>query len=1282
MRKPTNPIVRLILMMFILSAPAAATPTENNSIRVLPAPGKVVVDGKTDDWDLSGGIFICDDVQTQRDTIAVWLHAMYDKDNLYLLAHFKDQTPLNNPGQTLADFGFAGDSLQVRIVTHPGEPDERGNHFTAWRGVGGSDVITMQGGKTFKEPTVHDVKTLGAQQGFSVDADGKGYVQEIALPWKILTRDGSALTAGATFTMTAEPNFTVGINGRMSIKDLFKANMPLDRVFTFQNFKEWGPATLEAKNDVKPQPVRLADAREFNVRMEKGFPVIDWTGLIQVKETPGFKAIAFEMPRDGYISLNIKDAQGHVVRQLLNAAFFTKGRHEVKWDGLPTPNLHVSGLPLAAGSYTWSAIYHDSIGLKLRGWAHNGGEIPWDNGPASNWGGDFGPPVTVASNKSGVYLGWSGAEAGKAIVATDLQGHVRWNNKRGGIGGVTGLAADDAVVYVLGGVAGPASAGGSIYKLSPVNGSYLPWGATPDADLSIKAIWEDSADAPDRANAIATHGGKIYLSFASANKIAVVDGKTGKLEKTIDVKAPGSLWAPSDAELDVISGGASVIVIDLKNGSSKVVVNGLSKAAGLVTDGHGRIYVGMGDPDQQIRVHDSAGKTLRSIGRPGGRVKRGAWDANSLLDVNGLALDGEGKLWAAEATDFPKRVSVWNAESGSLWKEFFGPTTYGALGGAINPVDPNLMVGNGCEWRLDPKTGRASCVGVITREGMGAARFATGANGRLYLFVAPGWNVFGGSAFISVFERVGDADYKLRGRFIFEGKGKQATTKYWADANGDEQQQPDEITTADGHLNFNAWYLGVAPDMSIYIGRSQWKVTGFTPAGAPLYDLAAPTVLPATDPSMTNSQRTDEGLGSADGRLVLYNGNYMADRTTFRCFDIASGTMLWSYPNNFVGVHGSHNATGPEVGMIRGAFGIVGTAKFPKPIGNLWAIGTNVGEWHLLTEDGFYLTRLFQPDPLKVRWPSQAVPGADMTETPPGMGGEDFGGAMTLGRDGNLYVQAGKTAFWNLEVTGLDTVRAIPGGTITLDPSDLPKALAIHEAQLQQSQGAKSLAVRKRTPVFTGKFDTDFKGDEIVKYQKGEEASARSACAWDNQNLYIGWDVKDATPWTNGARAAEEMYVGGDTVDFQLGADPAADKSRTDAGMGDLRLSIGAFDGKNIAVLYRRVAKNKKPQSFSSGVFHDYKMDYVSVLDEVKITAVRHEKGYTVEAAIPLSALDVHPDAYPVLRGDFGVTYGDPAGQRTRLRSYWSDQKTGIVDDNVAELMMQPKNWGELTFKP
>jgi len=44
------------------------------------------------------------------------------------------------------------------------------------------------------------------------------------------------------------------------------------------------------------------------------------------------------------------------------------------------------------------------------------------------------------------------------------------------------------------------------------------------------------------------------------------------------------------------------------------------------------------------------------------------------------------------------------------------------------------------------------------------------------------------------------------------------------------------------------------------------------------------------------------------------------------------------------------------------------------------------------------------------------------------------------------------------------------------------------------------------------------------------------------------------------------------------------------------------------------------------------------------------------------------------------VTHGNE-GNQTTLRTFWSNQSTGIVDDDVFELKLQPGNWGELRFE-
>ncbi len=337
------------------------TETENLGLAILPVPGNVDVDGRMNDWDLSGGIFTTGDAENMRDKAAVWFHAMYDEKYLYLLARFNDDTPLNNPGETAADHGFNGDCLQVRWIVADETPEERGGHITAWHGRDNRDVVLIEKGKTFNDGETKDAKQLGVLQAFQINADGSGYVQELAVPWALLTKDGQALHAGDRMQLTIEPNFTLRGSARLTIKDIFKPNMPLDRIFTFTAWRQWGWATLEKQGHISPRPVRLSDGREFAVRLEQNLPVVDWTGLIKGREFKGFKTLAVELPGDGILSLNILNKEGLVVRQLLNGEFLTKGKHQIKWDGLTNYSVKQPGEPVPAGEYAWSRAVSSAI---------------------------------------------------------------------------------------------------------------------------------------------------------------------------------------------------------------------------------------------------------------------------------------------------------------------------------------------------------------------------------------------------------------------------------------------------------------------------------------------------------------------------------------------------------------------------------------------------------------------------------------------------------------------------------------------------------------------------------------------------------------------------------------------------------------------------------------------------------------------------------------------------------------------------------------------------------
>lgn len=1277
------------------------TETENLGMRILPAAGKVVVDGKIDDWDLTGGLFACGDVENAANRFAVWVHVMYDQDNLYLLARWNDPTPLNNPGSSKGDYGFNGDCLQIRIVTAPDiaapevttndqkakdAPNVRTTHINAWRDRDGLDVVELAYGRRFNEGGIKNAKIQGASQAFHVLPNGKGYIQEIAIPWKLLVKDGVALKAGMRVLMTFEPNFTIGTGGRLTIKDLFKMGIALDRVFTFQTNQCWGYASLEAKGAVLPRPVRLSDGREFPVRFEAGLPVIDWTGLTKSKLPDGFKTIKVDVPEDGYVSLNLFAKDGTVARQLLTSHFLTKGTHDILWDGLTTPSVRKPGEPVSPGEYTISGIHHTGIGLRLRGWAANSGKTPWNG-----WGADHGNPLGVAAAGDQVVVGWGGGEGDKPLLACDLNGNIRWKNIRGGIASAAPVATDGETVYAFNNVGQYAAR--AIYRVDAKTGRYSEWSALKTTDLTMKDLWGDEPDIPQQPSGLTAAGGNVFVSFSKKDAVLVVDAKTGLVTKRLTVPKASSVAAVSANQVLVMS-WPTILSVDVATGASRIAVTpALAEkdwVSALAVDKEGNIYAGIRGGNHHVEVYSPDGKWLRTIGRKGGRSLQGPWTPDGMFEIASLAVDGNGKLWVAEDDGSPRRVSVWDAKTGAFDKEFFGASSYGATGAAINPVDPYLMVGQGCEWRIDPKTGKSTCVGTITREGMGSARFGIGPEKKVYLAVTP--KFLHGPFPIKIYERLGDANYKLRASLReidspSQEKGKKnKAVEVWSDANGDAQVQPDEVKTYPIDLGgwFTGWFMSMTPDLAFYGSQYQVKVTGWTPCGAPMYDLTqAKKIAAPTDVKNRGGMGAQRGHGSADGRYMLWNGSYGVDHGTVDCYDIETGQHVWSYPSNFTGVHGSHRAVPAEVGMIRGAYDITGSAKFPAPVGNVWVIPTNKGEWHLLTDKGLYLTRLFEGDPTRLSWPEQAVPGASLDTCPPGAGEEAFGGSITQGLDGKLSVQAGHISFWNAEVVGIESVRALPTGSITINESDVASATTFRQRYLQEAVGVKRIAAYYGTPKFTGDLDKDFVGAAIAKFQKQDVTSCRTALAWDDKNLYVGWDVRDATPWVNGADAPEFLYARGDTVDLQLGVDPKAPKNRKDAVLGDLRLSIGSFEGKTTAVLYRKVANEKNVKFFSSGVVKGYQMDSVLVLKDIPIDVKvdRAKQKYVVEAAIPFAALGFTPAEGMNLRADFGVTHGNKEGRRTVLRTHWSNQNTGLVSDEVFELQMTPAAWGELELK-
>jgi len=82
MNRTKLPVLALVLAL-VAGHPAWAQQSNNNRLHLVPPPGKVVVDGKLDDWDLSGQFEVFANLRT-KSTYSTKVAGMWDQEYLYL----------------------------------------------------------------------------------------------------------------------------------------------------------------------------------------------------------------------------------------------------------------------------------------------------------------------------------------------------------------------------------------------------------------------------------------------------------------------------------------------------------------------------------------------------------------------------------------------------------------------------------------------------------------------------------------------------------------------------------------------------------------------------------------------------------------------------------------------------------------------------------------------------------------------------------------------------------------------------------------------------------------------------------------------------------------------------------------------------------------------------------------------------------------------------------------------------------------------------------------------
>ena len=245
---------------------------QRDAITVARAAGPVVVDATLGEWSHAGGFTGSLDGDPAD---AEWVDGrmMYDDECLYIAAHVGDPAPMRNTADPSLDpkMAWQGGSLQVRISTDRAmgwpvdangpsyygtrslEPSDeerlkatnpRLSHLTMWHHApSGKAAIAINHGMRFDSYLVNPEGVRGA---FARAPDGRGYVLEYAIPWRLLNAAEDPPRAGDVLGVVWQVHWSDAA-GQIWRDQMVEVRNPheLRRILPFERAATWGRAEFQ-----------------------------------------------------------------------------------------------------------------------------------------------------------------------------------------------------------------------------------------------------------------------------------------------------------------------------------------------------------------------------------------------------------------------------------------------------------------------------------------------------------------------------------------------------------------------------------------------------------------------------------------------------------------------------------------------------------------------------------------------------------------------------------------------------------------------------------------------------------------------------------------------------------------------------------------------------------------------------------------------------------------------------------------------------------------------------
>ncbi len=747
--------------------------------------------------------------------------------------------------------------------------------------------------------------------------------------------------------------------------------------------------------------------------------------------------------------------------------------------------------------------------------------------------------------------------------------------------------------------------------------------------------------------------------------------------------------------------------------------------AGDVVDGKVVSWETQGS--HQVKVFGADGKFLRAIGKPGG-VRLGAYDEQRMFNPAQVAVTDAGEVWVAETQFTPRRISRWKAD-GTFIRAYYGPPGYGG-GGTVMRDGQTVLYCHGNPWEaqatlefaIDWKDGSSRLARLahwIDMPGGGVLRTPGGSGpterfeheGRRYAHNGSQeqitWWMERDGRWIPVAAMARPKEWKeVLGTQPFKGKIPTTVSleaRYddgpafaWADLNGDGVPQPDEFKWYAGHvgakgktINKIGNFCGFDGFVALTALGRIYRPTGFTAQGAPIFD---PNVFTNYAPARTGDP-ADPGYGGTT--LPTADGGYVQLGSPLCLW--RDGRRVWTYPNEWFGVHASHSAPPPRWGGdINGGIGACGPLFSARggEAGPMWAVNSNMGAVHIGTVDGLYVATVMRDCRKAGPWPATIKRGDNVIEYTNGQ--ESFGVSLNPLDDGRIVMSVGGTMIGLCRLEGLETVKRLPNQSLRLGEKELAGALAWQRRQAAVRAPAKgTLGVRIHPeprplgPPPAGAdavqlHETAWKDADWapIETDKGGLVRVKAAMAVFGDRLHVVWVVPfSENPLDNTVESLPMLFKTGAALDVALGAGAGGVDQRL---LVSARKERGAKQPKPVAMRYRpKTADGSGNKTPFSSPWRTVEFDDVADVSTDVALAETYLKSKpfdfrAFEISVPLKTLGLTVTEGTTVKGDVGLLRG--AAGNTAERLYWHNKATGLTADVPGEAMLQPELWGELKF--